>query len=171
VKQLEAFPGVLRNALALFKGAQIRRRSSTGLFAPVEQAWHLADLEVEGYGARIEQLLLTDGRHFVDFDGGAIAEQRRYLDLDLESGLRRFENARATNVARLSFATSQQLEHRATQDGVEGYVTLSRIIEMMTQHDASHANEIVQLLNEAGCAIANELLDVSRLDDPLRRTA
>ena len=171
MKHLEAFPGVLRNALALFQGAGIRRRSATGLFAPVEQAWHLADLEVEGYGARIEQLLLADGPHFADFDGGAIAEQRRYIDLDLESGLRRFEKARATNVARLRSATAEQLEHRATQEGVEGYVTLSRIIEMMMQHDASHANEIVQLLSEAGYAIPDELLDVSRLDDPLRRTA
>lgn len=171
MKQLEAFSSVLRNSLALFKGEQIRRRSSSGLFAPVEQVWHLADLEVEGYGSRIEQLLLTDGPHFVDFDGGAIAERRLYIDLDLEAGLRRFESARATNVARLRSATAEQLEHRATQDGVEGYVTLSRIIEMMTQHDASHANEIAQLLSEAGYAISDELLDVSRLDDPLRRTA
>jgi len=155
----------------MFSGAEIRRRSSTGLFAPVEQAWHLADLEVEGYGARIEQLLPADGPHFADFDGGAIAEQRGYIDLDLESGLRRFESARATNVARLRSSTSEQREHRATQDGVDGYVTLSRIIEMMTQHDASHANEIVQLLSEGGYAIADELLDISRLDDPLRRTA
>ena len=171
MKHLEAFPDVLRNALALFSGTQIRRRSSTGLFAPVEQAWHVADLEVEGYGARIEELLLTDGPHFCDFDGGAIAEQRRYVDLDLESGLRRFESARATNVAMLRSAASEQVEHRATQDGVEGYVTLSRIVEMMTQHDASHANEIVQLLSEAGHSISGELLDVSRLDDPLLRTA
>ena len=171
MKHLEAFPGVLRNTLALFKGAQIRRRSSTGLFAPVEQAWHLADLEVEGYCARIEQLLLIDGPHFADFDGGAIAIERSYIDLDLETGLRRFESARATNVARLRSASAQQLQHRATQDGVEGYVTLSRIIEMITQHDASHANEIVQLLSEAGHAISDELLDVTRLDDPLRRTA
>jgi hypothetical protein len=171
MKHLEAFPGVLRNALALFKGGQIRRRSSSGLFAPIEQAWHVADLEVEGYGARIVQLLLTDGPHFVDFDGDAIAEQRRYVDLGLESGLRRFESARVTNVARLCSATSEQLAHRATKDGVEGYVTLSRIIDMMTQHDASHANEIVLLLSESGCEVRGELLEVSRFDDPLRRTA
>ncbi len=171
MKHLEAFPRVLRSALRSFAGDQVRRRSSTGLFAPVEQAWHLADLEVEGYGARIEHLLLNDGPRFSDFDGGAIAEQRRYIKLDLEAGLRRFDSARATNASRLRSASAQQLEHRATQDGVEGYVTLSRIIAMMTQHDASHANEIVQLLSESGRAISNELLDVSRIDDPLRRTA
>jgi len=108
VKHLEAFPGVLRDALLLFKGDPIRRRSSSGLFAPVEQAWHVADLEVEGYGARIEQLLSADGPHFADFDGETIAEQRRYVDLDLESALWRFESARATNVARLR-ATSVNL--------------------------------------------------------------
>ncbi len=171
MKHLAAFPRVLRTALALFPIDQIRRRSSSGLFAPVEQAWHLADLEVEGYGARIEQLLRSDGPHFADFQGGVIAEQRRYIDLDLEAGLQRFESARATNIARLRSAAPDQFERRATQDGVEGPITLQRIVEMMTQHDASHANEVVQLLTELGCSVPSDLIAVSELDDPLRRTA
>jgi hypothetical protein len=120
-----------------------------GLFAPIEQAWHLADLEVEGYGSRIEQLLRVDGPHFADFRGDAIAAQRRYIELEIESALQRFEQGRAMNVARLRAATGEQRERRATQEGVTGPVTLTRIAEMMAEHDASHAAEIARLVRTA----------------------
>lgn len=158
MQHLDRFPRILREALSLFSTEQQRRRSASGLFAPVEQAWHVADLEVEGYGARIEQLLHADGPRFLDFDGEKIAEQRHYIELDLESALRRFECVRAMNLARLRSATAEQRAHRATQDGARGYVTPDRIVEMMTQHDASHANEIIELLRECGYAIPEELL-------------
>jgi len=115
--------------------------------------------------------LRSDGPHFSDFQGDVVASQRRYIELDLEPALQRFQSARSTNIARLHSATRTQLDRRATQDGVAGHVTLSRIIEMMTQHDASHATEIVQLLSEIGCSVPSELREISRLDDPLRRTA
>lgn len=143
------FPHFIRAILTSIPSPQVRRRTS-GLFAPVEQAWHLADLEIEGYGSRIAQLLHADGPHFLDFDGETVAEQRHYLDLDLESALIRFESARTANLALLSFATADQRRHRATQQGVEGPVTLDRVEQMMAEHDASHAAEINQLLADFG---------------------
>ena len=168
---LDEFPRILREALTLFSTEEQRRRSASGLFAPVEQAWHVADLEIEGYGARIEQLLRADGAHFLDFAGDVIAEQRHYADLDLESALRRFEAARTLNVARLREATSEQRGRRATQDGVEGFVTLARIEEMMASHDASHANEIIELLREHALTIPDGLAAIASGTDPLRRSA
>lgn len=165
--QLLRFPERLRETLSLFSNDEIRRRSAEGLFAPVEQAWHIADLEVEGYGARIEELLRAGGPHFQDFRGEEIAAQRRYIELDLEPALARFASARAANVARLQLTTP----HTATQEGVVGPVTLARIARMMSQHDASHASEIVQLLRELGLQPSRELLEISGHEDPLQRTA
>ncbi|MGZ8796620.1 MAG: DinB family protein [Thermoanaerobaculia bacterium] len=165
--QLLGFPERLRETFSLFSHDEIRRRSAKGLFAPVEQAWHIADLEVEGYGARIEQLLRADRPHFQDFKGDEIAAQRRYIELELEPALARFASARAANVARLRLTTA----HTATQEGVIGPVTLERIAGMMSQHDASHAAEIVQLLRELGLQPSRELLEISGQEDPLQRTA
>src|SRR5690242_1831886 len=116
---LDRFPKILRSALATIPRDKIRTRVRD-LFAPVEQAWHLADLEIEGYGARIEQLLDRSGAHFLDFNGGLIATQRRYIDLDLESALIRFESARAANVERLRSASDEQRRNEATQQGIDG---------------------------------------------------
>ena len=107
------FPHFIRAILTSIPEQQLRLRTS-GLFAPIEQAWHLADLEIEGYGSRIAQLLHGDYPHFLDFDGETIARERRYIDLDLESALIRFETARAANLAMLSSATADQRRHRAT---------------------------------------------------------
>ncbi|HEY3056387.1 MAG TPA: DinB family protein [Thermoanaerobaculia bacterium] len=146
--RLAHFPRELRETFAAIPAHQMRIRIG-GLFAPIEQAWHLADLEVEGYGARIEQLLRVDDPHFADFQGDVIATQRRYIELELESALQRFEQARAMNVARLRAATREQRARRATQEGVDGPVTLARIAEMMAEHDASHAAEIARLVSSA----------------------
>ncbi len=167
---IERFPHVLRAALTAIPATRIRERVSD-LFAPIEQAWHLADLEIEGYGARIEQLRERSGAHFLDFHGELIATQRRYIDLDLESALIRFESARASNLERLRNASDEQRKHTAMQEGVDGPVTLARVEQMMSRHDSSHAAEIVQLLRAFGCAIPDELAATAELDDPLLRTA
>lgn len=72
-------------------------------FSPVEQVWHLADLEAEGFGYRIERLLRDESPELPDFDGAAIARERGYRRLSLAEGLERFAAARRANLAR--FAT------------------------------------------------------------------
>jgi len=39
-----------------------------GAFCPVEHCWHLADLEREGYGVRIQRLLRENQPLLRDFD-------------------------------------------------------------------------------------------------------
>src|SRR5205823_1236024 len=108
------------------------------------------DLEVEGYGARIAELLRSDGPYFHDFKGDEIAARRRYFELELEPALQRFESARATNISRLRSATPEQRAHRATQEGLAGDISLQRIAQMMAEHDASHTAEIAQILETSG---------------------
>lgn len=96
---------------------------------------------------RIEKMLAEDDPELPDFRGDVVAEERRYLELELEPALRKFEDARARNVARIEGLTAEQMQRAGEQDGV-GRVTIARVVEMMAEHDAGHAREVRALLNE-----------------------
>jgi hypothetical protein len=144
---LRTFPATLRALIASAPQALIRTRAKDGTFALVEQAWHLADLEVEGYGERLKRILEQDDPSLPDFRGDVVAEQRRYIELELEPALERFASARAANVARLESLTGEQWQRGGQQEGV-GRVTIARVAEMMAEHDAGHAAELHALLSE-----------------------
>jgi hypothetical protein len=146
-ERLKSFPTELRALLATAPEKRLRQRAADGTFALVEQAWHLADLEAEGYGARIEKMLAEDDPQLPDFQGDVVAEERRYLELELEPALRKFEEARARNVAWIEALSAEQLQLGGDQEGV-GRVTIARVVEMMAEHDAGHAREVRALLNE-----------------------
>lgn len=147
MEPLRAFPAELRALLESAPRAKLRQRATDGSFALIEHAWHLADLEVEGYGLRIEKLLAEDNPRLPDFKGDEIAERRRYLELELEPALRRFEDARAVNLARIETLSEEQMQRGGEQEGV-GRVTIARVVEMMAEHDAGHAAELHALLKE-----------------------
>jgi hypothetical protein len=69
-------PALLREVAAALDETARRRRPAGGGFAIVEHAWHLADLEREGYGARISRLLAETAPALPDFDGDRIARER-----------------------------------------------------------------------------------------------
>ncbi len=135
---LRTFPTKLRELVAAVPQERLRVRGEGGTFAAIEQAWHLADLEVEGYGERIRRILDEESPELQDFRGDVVAEQRKYLELEIEPALRRFEEARAKNVVALERA---DLQRAGNQEGV-GRVTLARIAEIMAEHDAGHAAEL-----------------------------
>jgi hypothetical protein len=138
---LRSFPATLRAIVDTLPAERLRQRADGGNFALVEHLWHLGDLEVEGYGARIERILAEDEPALADFDGAAVARERRYLELDPARGLERFENARKQNLARLAALDDASWSRAGQQEGA-GRVTLRRLVEMMAAHDAEHAEEI-----------------------------
>lgn len=144
-EHLRAFPRQLRELIASAPPELLRVRGNDGGFALIEQAWHLADLEVEGYGLRIARMIEEDNPELPDFRGDAIARERNYIGLELEPALERFAKARRENIARLESA--KDLQRTGEQEGV-GRVTLARVAEMMAEHDAGHAAELHALLRE-----------------------
>jgi hypothetical protein len=146
IEDLAAFPGRLKEALAL-AGTRIRVRGSDGGFAIVEHLCHLADLEEEGYGARIEQLMAEERPAWDDFDGAAIAVSRNYLDQDPDTAYARFLHARNANLTRLRAAQEGDWEKTGRHRGM-GDVSLRQIAEMMVEHDRDHAEQIETLLGE-----------------------
>jgi len=130
------------NRLLHALGASAARERRAGLaFSAVEQIWHLADLEHEGFGRRIERLLYEDQPVLADFDGDAIAAERDYRRRSLREGLAAFATARAANLALLDRVRDEEWEHSGIQEGV-GPVTLADLPELMSRHDAAHRGEI-----------------------------
>jgi hypothetical protein len=114
-------------------------------FSAVEQVWHLADLERDGFGTRISRLLTEPAPHLADFDGTRIAAERNYRALSLADGLAAFAAARAANVARLRALSDDAWTRAGTQEGV-GPISVCDLPTFMSQHDAAHRAEIAALL-------------------------
>jgi hypothetical protein len=140
-KDLESMPDFLAGRLASLPPGDATRPGPDGTFSPVEQCWHLADLERDGYGVRIRRLLAEDGPDLPDFDGAAVAEARGYRSLSLEDGLEAFRAARTENLARLRALDAAAWSRTGRQEGV-GPVALCDVPAMMAAHDASHRAEI-----------------------------
>jgi hypothetical protein len=126
--------------------AAIARERRAGLaFSAVEQVSHLADLEHEGFGRRIERLLHESQPLLPDFDGDAIAAERDYRRRSLRDGLAAFAAARAANLARLDRVRGEDWERSGIQEGV-GPVALEDLPMLMSEHDAAHHAEIERWL-------------------------
>jgi hypothetical protein len=138
---LNSMPEYLREIFAGLTSEQARTAGPDGAFSPVEQAWHLADLECEGFGVRIQRLLTESEPHLPDFDGTKIAAERNYRSLSLEDGLLAFTEARRKNVAALPAIDSPMWLRSGTQEGV-GSVSLCDVPNFMFQHDSAHRAEI-----------------------------
>lgn len=110
-------------------------------FSPVEQCWHLADLEREGFGERMRRLRAEDKPHLPDFDGAAIARDRNYRGKSLAEALAAFRRAREENLAFIASIGTSEWIRAGVQDGV-GPVSLCDIPAMMSEHDAAHRAEI-----------------------------
>ena len=145
--ELERFPSFVAEAITSAPQSLLRTRAADGTFALVEQAWHLADLEEEGYAVRIERLLGERHPEWDDFRGDVVAEERKYLEQEAAPALNRFLSARARNVARLRAATAEQWSRSGLHRGT-GETPLRGVAEMMLEHDRGHAAEIRALLRE-----------------------
>jgi hypothetical protein len=138
---MEAMPEFLAERFGALSAEEAATPGPDGSFAPVEQCWHLADLEREGYGVRIARLLGEQSPALPDFDGARVAEERRYRTLSLAAGLRAFASARRANLDALDAVGDDQWSRAGTQEGV-GAVMLCDVPAMMAEHDASHRAEI-----------------------------
>ena len=144
---LESTAALLSRAAASLSPAEARRRPAAGGFSLVENVWHLADLEREGYGVRIRRILAESNPALLNFDGERMARERAYQELDLDRGIVLFARARRQNLEALSRLSPSDWRRSGSQEGV-GCVKLEDIPRMMVEHDRSHGLEIASLLTE-----------------------
>ena len=126
---------------------RLRRAPRAGGFALVEHVWHLADLEREGYAARIARILAEEEPSLPDFDGERIARERGYRALDVVPALAAFAAARAANLARIAAASPEERARTGVQEGV-GRIALAGVARSMVAHDLGHRAEIEALVAE-----------------------
>jgi hypothetical protein len=139
LEQLSGMPDLLESTFREISPEEARLGGDD--LSPVEQCWHLADLEREGYGVRIQRLLSEAEPALPDFDGGRIARERDYRSLSLREGLSAFRHARAENLSTLRRLSVDEWQRRGTQEGV-GSIGLCDLPLMMAEHDAAHRAEI-----------------------------
>lgn len=137
---LAAFPARLEAWAAALPAEGLRQRPSAEAFAPLEQVWHLAELEVV-FGQRLARLRDEAEPHLPDWRGDLAAVEGRYLERDLGDGLRAFRAARQANLAAFAALVGTQWMRRGTQEGV-GDVDLDGLPVRMAEHDAGHAAEM-----------------------------
>jgi len=142
---LESTPAWLARAAARLSAEDARRRPAEGVFSLIENVWHLADLEREGYGERLRQILSEREPFLADFDGDRIARERNYQGLDLAKGLALFTVAREDNLEALRSRSLPDWTRSGEQEGV-GRVTLEDVARMMAEHDRSHTRDITRLI-------------------------
>jgi hypothetical protein len=142
LSELEGMAEFLAGMFGDLSTEAARRGGAQGTFSPVEQCWHLADLEVEGFRVRIRRLLDEERPFLPDFDGAAAARERDYCARSLVEGLQAFRAARESNVALLRSVPEEAWSRGGVQEGV-GEVSLLDIPRLMHEHDASHKAEII----------------------------
>lgn len=149
MSSLARMPQWLRETCAGLPSDLARTPGPADAFSPVEQVWHLADLEREAFGLRIQRLQHEHNPRLPDFDGTRIARERNYRALCLEDGLRAFAAARAGNLATLAAVPAADWVREGTQEGV-GPVSLCDMPLFLHQHDASHVAEIQEWRRHVG---------------------
>jgi DinB superfamily len=141
MSELADMPDYLARAFESLAADDATEPGPDGGLGPVEQCWHLADLEREGFGVRIHRLLTEREPHLPDFDGAAVARERVYRSRSLTEGIAVFRAARRENLAALAALRPEDWTRAGTQDGI-GAVALCDIPAMMAEHDAGHRREI-----------------------------
>ena len=119
---------------------------------PVEQVWHVRDIELDGYRERFRRTLQEVHPVLPDLDGEALARERRHADRDPDQALREFRAARAANVALLRGVPPEAFERTAVFEGIP--VTLRTLVHMLCSHDLQHLAGLHWLLGRMSASRA-----------------
>jgi hypothetical protein len=144
VKTLQATPVVVRVLVAEVDDARLRRRPAPGEWAIIEVVAHLADTEERALG-RVRRMLAEDDPELASFDQEALAEERHYLDLDLEGELTRLEQLRREHLAVLEGLDGARWE-RTGRHGEHGHLTVELYETHAAAEEVDHLAQIARLL-------------------------
>lgn len=122
----------------------LRTRGPGDTFSALEQVCHLRDIEQEGYVVRARRILAEDTPSLADIDGGKLASERDYQSQDLAAALVAFTTARNASIRMLQNATATQ-RLRTGRFGGNLEITLTRLAQMMREHDSEHLAELQAL--------------------------
>jgi hypothetical protein len=140
LNRLAELPAKVRQVCTALPNHKLGLRPAPGVFAPLEDAWHLHDIERAGWCVRIGRILGEHQPMLDSIDGDRLAIERRYLELDLEAALDGFAAARVASLRLLAEVTESALERTAVFEG--RIITLRDLLVMMEEHDAAHFSRL-----------------------------
>jgi hypothetical protein len=134
--RLTVTPVRLRVLLTSLSELALRSAPPGGGFAPIEDAWHLRDIEAEGHFLRIRRILAEERPALASIDGEKLARERRYLERELGAALDEFAQYREASVGLLGPLPEGAWLRTAIFE--ERVLTLRELVTAMTEHDESH---------------------------------
>lgn len=143
-KSMGAVPVILRTLRDQFEAESLTRRPSPGEWAAVEVIAHLADGE-EWALRRVKRMLAEDDPALEPFDQAALAVERRYLGLDADDELARFERLRAEHLAILD-GLDEAGWKRAGMHGEHGRMTVELYESHVAAEEVDHLAQLSRLL-------------------------
>jgi hypothetical protein len=146
LERLGAMPAFVEAALHEAGEENLGLRPSDEVFALVEQACHLRDLEREGYLVRVRRMLGEKEPVLDAFDGQAVAAARDYAKQDAHAALQDFAAARRELVAVVGALPADDLKREAIFEGRR--ITLAELVGMIDAHDNEHREEIERILDD-----------------------
>jgi DinB superfamily len=144
VKTLRATPVVVRALVAGVDQARLRQRPAPGEWAIIEVVGHLADTEERALG-RVRHMVAEDDPELEPFDQEALAEERHYLDLDLNGELARLEELRRQHLAVLEGLDALGWE-RTGRHGEHGTMSVELYETHVAAEEVDHLAQIARLL-------------------------
>jgi hypothetical protein len=133
---LTVSPVRLRVLLTGLSELALRSAPPGGGFAPIEDAWHLRDIEAEGYFLRIRRILTEERPVLHSIDGEKLAHERHYLQRELGTALDEFAQYREASIGLLGpLAEGAWLRTAILEDRI---LSLRELVTAMAEHDESH---------------------------------
>jgi hypothetical protein len=143
-KSMAAVPVILRRLRDRFDAESLKRRPSPDEWAAVEVVAHLADGE-EWALRRVKRMLAEDEPELEPFDQAALAVERRYLELDADTELARFERLRSEHLAILS-ALDDAGWKRVGIHGEHGRMTIELYESHVAAEEVDHLAQLSRLV-------------------------
>jgi hypothetical protein len=157
---LAAFPGQLQAHYGVIPAEYKNWRPSSwdGIpsepFTPIEQVWHVRDIEVDGYHERLRRTLRESNPLLASLDGEALAKERSYATRDPAEAFAAFRHARNNTIELVSNLAPQQLARVAVFE--ERSVTLRGLVHNLCSHDQQHLAGLQWLLARISASVPEE---------------
>ena len=141
---MRAVPVILRTLRHRFDAEALTRRPSPDEWAAVEVIAHLADGE-DWALRRVKRMLAEDEPELEPFDQAALAVERRYLGLDADTELARFERLRSEHLAILEGLDDAGWK-RVGIHGEHGRMTIELYESHVAAEEVDHLAQLSRLL-------------------------